>query len=273
MINLDKSIFKSMGIAIFSLFAIVVLLSSFEIIDEGERGIITRFGEVSRIATPGVTFVMPFVYDIKVISIRTTREDAMTMASSRDLQDVTTTIAVQYNVEPTEEKIRYIYSALGLNFKQTIIEPAIQEATKSASALYSAEELITKRHEVKDKILQTLKNRLAVEGIVVTNVDIVEFKFSSNFNNAIEAKVKAEQDALREKNNLERFKFEAEQKIVAAQAEAEKIKIEAEALRFNGDEIIRKIEAEAYLEAVKRWNGVLPTQMIPGQTVPFINIR
>jgi regulator of protease activity HflC (stomatin/prohibitin superfamily) len=240
-----------------ALFVITIVSSSFEVIDEGERGIITRFGEVSRIASPGVTFVMPFIYEIRTISIRTIREDATTTASSRDLQDVTTTVAVQFNVDRSEEKIKYIYSALGLNFKQTIIEPAIQEATKSASALYSAEELITKRHEVKDKILETLKLRLFNEGINVTNVDIVEFKFSSSFNRAIEAKVKAEQDALREKNNLERIKFESDQKIVAAKAEAEKIKIEASALRENGEDIIEKIKAEAYLEAVNVFYSLL----------------
>lgn len=271
--NYDIGLLSRAAVAVIALFFLVIFLSSFEIIDEGERGIVTRFGEVARIEGPGFTFVMPFVYDIQPISVRTTKEEAQTTASSKDLQDVTTTVAVQYNVTPAEENIRYIYSTLGLNFVDTIIEPAIQEATKSASALYSAEELITKRQEVKNEILRALKDRLSLEGINVTNVDIVEFTFSKSFNQAIEAKVKAEQEALREKNNLERIKFEAEQKIVAAQAEAEKIRIEAGALEANGDDLIRKIEAEAYLEAVKRWNGELPNQMIPGQTVPFINVN
>lgn len=271
--NLDKKIFNNIGKAVIGLLVISTLFSSFHVVDEGERGIVTRFGEVSRIANPGVTFILPFIYDIKLISIRTTKEEARTTASSKDLQDVTTTVVVQYNVNPTAEKVTYIYSALGLGFKDTIIEPAIQEATKSSSALYSAEELITKRHEVKNKILETLQDRLKDEGILVTNVDIVSFKFSDSFNLAIEAKVKAEQDALKEKNNLERVKFEAEQKVVTATAEAEKIRIEAQALKFNGDDIIKKIEAEAYLEAVKKWDGKLPVQMIPGGTVPFINLR
>ena len=118
-----------------------------------------------------------------------------------------------------------------------------------------------------------MRNRLTREGILVTNVDIVDFKFSDSFNHAIEAKVKAEQDALREKNNLQKIKFEAEQKITAAKAEAEKIRIEAQALKANGKDLIEKIKVEAYLEAVKKWDGRLPQQMIPGQTVPFINIK
>ena len=269
----ETGIIKWIVLGIVAIFALVTIFASFEVIDEGERGIITRFGEVSRIENPGVAFVFPFVYDIQIISIRTTKNEVQSTASSKDLQDVTTVLAVQYNVQPDPDVITNIYSNLGLNFKNTIIAPAIQEATKSASAKFSAEELITKRQEVKTTILGVLKERLAIEGIVVTNVDIIDFKFSSSFNNAIEAKVKAEQEALREQNNLERIKFEAEQRVVTAQAEAEKIRIEAQALKFNGKDLIEKIRAEAQLEAVKKWNGVLPTTMIPGQTLPFINLK
>ena len=77
---------------------------------------------------------MPFVYDIKKISVQTIREDATTTASSKDLQDVTTTVAVQFNVDNNENQIRYIYSNLGLNYTKRIIGPAIQEATKLTSA-------------------------------------------------------------------------------------------------------------------------------------------
>lgn len=271
--NNNGKIVKLMVMSVLAIFALVTILSSFEVVKEGERGIVTKFGEVERIVNPGVTLVLPYIYDIETISVRTTKDEVSSSASSRDLQDVTTALAVQYNIKPDEGVIKGIYSELGLNFKNTIISPAIEEATKSASAKFSAEELITKRSEVKDEILGDLKERLVSYGILVTNVDITDFRFSASFNQAIEAKVKAEQEALREKNNLERVKFEAEQKVVAAEAEAEKIRIEAQALRANGEDIIAKIEAEAKLEAVKKWNGVLPTQMIPGTAVPFINLK
>ena len=245
----------------------------FENVQEGERGVITRFGEVTRVAQPGMVTVLPFVYSIEPMSVRTTKLTVNATASSKDLQDVTTQLAVQYNIVATDENIIKTYSEFKDDIELIIIAPSIQEAIKSATAKYTAVELITKRQEAKKDIFEALKTRMDSQGVVVSNVDIIDFKFSASFNQSIEAKVKAEQDALTAQNKLEQVKFEAQQSVEKAKAESEKTRLEVEALRTGGDDIIEKIKAEAQLELAKNWNGVLPTTMIPGGAVPFINLE
>jgi regulator of protease activity HflC (stomatin/prohibitin superfamily) len=111
-----------------------------------------------------------------------------------------------------------------------LISPAIQEAVKAATAKYVASQLITERVKVKSDILAPLKDKLEPRGIKIIDLNIVNFQFSAAFNQAIESKVRAEQDALAEKNKLEQIKFQAQQQIESAKAEAEKIKIQAEAI-------------------------------------------
>lgn len=260
-------------ILIVVIIVLISIFSMFNFIQEGKVAVVKRLGEVTNVVQPGFYFKTPFIEDIETMSVRTKKLEVVSTASSKDLQDVTTQLAVQFNLINTEANIKKVYSELGTEYEVSILAPAVQEATKSATAKYSAEELITKRSEVKGEIYEVLKIRMASQGILISNVDIINFKFSKAFNHSIEQKVKAEQDALTAKNKLEQVKFEAEQKVAKAEAEATRIKLEAESLKNNGEDIIEKILAEAKLEAAKRWDGKLPTQMIPNAVLPLLNIK
>ncbi len=96
---------------------------------------------------------------------------------------------------------------------------------------------------------------------------ITNIEFSPSFTQSIEKKVTAEQDALAAKNRLEQIKYEGEQKVVSAKAEAEAIRIQSQAINSQGG------ADYVQLQAIQKWNGQLPVQMIPGSTVPFINLR
>lgn len=268
-----KNIIKVIVLGLVGVFVLTTILSMFENVQEGERGVVTKFDRVVRVAQPGMNTVIPFIYDIKPMSIRTTKLEVNATASSADLQDVTTKLAVQYNLIPTDDNVIAVFTEYKLDVAEILIAPAVQEAIKSATAKYTAVELITERQEVKKEIVLALQQRMAGEGIAVTNVDIIDFSFSKSFNQSIEAKVKAEQDALTAKNKLEQVKFEAQQAVEKAKAESEKTRLEVEALRSGGDDIILKIRAEAQLELAKKWNGVLPTQMIPNGAVPFLDLK
>jgi len=138
----------------------------------------------------------------------------------------------------------------------------MQEAIKASTAKFTAEELITKRELVRDEIKEVLKTRLKTQNILVDEFNIVNFEFSKNFNDAIEAKVTAEQQALAAKNKLEQIKFEADQKIAEARGKAEAMTIESNALRSN-PQILE-------LRALEKWNGTLP--QVTGGATPFINL-
>ena len=133
-------------------------------------------------------------------------------------------------------------------------------------AEFTAEELITKRAEVKAFLKEGITTSLATHNIIVEDMFITNFTFSAQFDKAIESKVTAEQDALAAKNKLEQVKFEAEQRVAQARAEAEAIKIQAEAITQQGG------QDYVNLKAVEKWNGVLPVTMLPGSSVPFVNI-
>ena len=182
-------------------------------------------------------------------------------SASKDLQSVGTTIGLNYTLEPT--MTARIYQEFRKEYDMTYIQPAIQESVKSATAQFTAEELITKRSEVRDLIKQNLEDKLAAKGIRVVEVNIVNFQFSASFDDAVERKVTAEQDALASENKLNQVKFEAQQKIEEAKGKAEAIKIESQALRDN--------PAVLELRALEKWDGVLP--QVTGGAVPFINIK
>lgn len=246
-------------------FIIFLVINPFVMISAGERGVQLRWGAVQNdILTEGINWVTPVMYHVKKLSIQVQKEEVNASAASKDLQTVTSIIALNYHLDPA--KVNWIWQNLGQDYKERIIDPAIQEAFKSTTALFTAEELITKRETVKDQAKIALRERLARDFVLVDELSIVEFNFSEDFNESIETKVKAEQQALTQKNVLEQRKYEAEQVVVTAKAQAEAIRIKAQAITQQGG------KDYVQLMAIEKWNGVLPAQMIPGATVPFLNL-
>jgi len=243
-----------------------IILNPFVIIQAGERGIVMNWGAVSDVVyDEGLHFRMPVVQSVKVMNVQIQKESVKAGAASRDLQEVQTALAVNFHLDPMA--VNKLYQTVGTDFQRRIIDPAVQEAVKAATAKYTAEEVITKRQLVREDIKSLLTVRLAKDGIILDEISITDFNFSSSFNQAIEAKVTAEQNALRAKNDLQKVKMEAEQRVAQAKAEAEAIRIQAESISAQGG-------AEyVQLKAIEKWNGILPTQMIPGGTVPFINLK
>lgn len=249
----------------FFIFMIVVILFNlpFTYVPVGSRGIQTRLGTpTGDIQGEGVHFRVPFIEGSKIIEVRVQKKEVDASAASKDLQTVSSKIAVNFSVDPT--KVVDLYRSVGDDYDDRIVSPAIQESVKSVTARYTAEELITKRGEVSDAILGELKSRIGNYGLLATDLNIVDFDFSESFNAAIEAKVTAEQNALASKNKLEQFKYEAEQAVVTAKGKAEAQKIEGEALRAN-PEVLQ-------LRAIEKWQGQVP-QYWGGGALPFINVK
>lgn len=264
----DKALVPKIGKiithAVIAMIVLVFLFGSFGTVPVGSKGIRLTQDKVSGVVENGFYLKVPLIQRIVKMDVQTQKEQIEAQAASKDLQNVSATVALNYNLYP--DKVVELYSKIGNDYKSRIIDPAIQEAVKSATAKHTAEELITKRTEVRDEIKTSLTERLANEFIQVSEVSIVNFDFSGSFNKAIEAKVTAEQDALASKNKLEQVKYEAEQRVASAEAEARAIKIQAEAVTQQGG------KDYVQLKAIEKWDGHLPEQMIPGGTVPFLNL-
>jgi len=283
-INIDNRIKpKYIIIAVIIGFTVLTAYSSYRTVDPGHRGVLVTFGEVGDkiYAEGGPYFVIPYVQDIILVNVQTLKISTSTTASSADLQVVSTTIAVNYHVDPGQ--VNTVYQSLRLEYADRVIAPAIQESVKAGTAQFSAEELITKRATVRQVIQDDLLGRLQKYGIVIENVLIEDFDFSAAFNAAIEAKVRAEQEALEAERILDKKIVEAQQAIAVANGTAQAIRLVAQA---NADAILFEAEANAealriqklevttllnQFKAIEKWNGELP-QFMGGDTVPFIDI-
>jgi len=263
---------------------LVVLGGLFTVVDAGNVGVVKRFGAVQREPLPeGLHFKLPFVDQVEMVDVRLRPSHNKATAASKDLQMVTTEVTVTYSISGPLAPL--VFQRIGKNaaVSATVIEPAIQECVKAVTAKFTAEELVTKRELVKQQIQESLVafiNRTLSEkeidnAILVANVAITDFNFSEEFNRAIEAKVKAEQQALQARN-------EKNMRVTQAEAAAAERKIAAEAAAF-AIEVESKQRAEAItreanalrsnpeiiqLRAIERWDGVLP-RIMGGQVLPF----
>ena len=266
---------------------LIIVLSSFVIVDAGYVGVVKRLGAVQPDYLPeGFHIKTPFIEGIQEFDVRLAKVQTIAGASSRDLQVITTEIAVQYSMiaELTPMTLQKIGTRKIV--ERTLIEPAIMESVKAITALYTAEQLITQREEVKNKIQdrinsflnETLKEKQLMGALAIANVAITDFDFSEEFNRAIEDKVRAEQEALKAKNEKLRRVTQAEaaaaEKTLAADAKAYEIKVESQA-RANAIQL----EAKALkdnpqlidLRIAEKWDGKLP-KFSGGEAIPLMNI-
>ena len=264
---------RVIGLIIF----LILFFGSWVIIPSGHRGVITNFVRVSyNIMSEGFHFKVPIWDDIHKVSVSTQTvhfdnkqkkgdetEQSSLFAASKDLQDVQIAVVVNYHQSP--EKVNKIFQQYASVYQPNVIEPIIRESVKSRSALFTAEELVTKRLQFSDEVSKLLSEKLAEKDAIFERFNVVNFEFSESFAQAIEAKVTAEQQALQAKNKLEQVKFEAEQRITAAKAEAEAIRIQAQAITQQGG------REYVNLKWVEKWNGNLPNTVL-GDAIPLVNI-
>jgi regulator of protease activity HflC (stomatin/prohibitin superfamily) len=267
--GLDKT---RLTIGIAAVVLILVSWSSVGSVEAGYRGVVTRFGAVTgRVLPEGIYAVMPLAETVEQMDVQVGAEKKGSDAASRDLQRVATEVTLNYYLDPNS--VHLIYQTLRRDAVPRIIDPAIQEAVKAATAHYNAEQLITERETVKGEIESSLRTRLASHHIIVDTVSITDFKFTDVFNDSIEAKVKATQEALRAQNELERVKMEAAQKVEQAKAEAESLRLQRAEIT---PEMLRLRMIEAQTKAIDKWNGQLPQQMFAGgdgaAPVPIVDV-
>ena len=256
-----------LAVIIGAMLVVLLFFSPWVKVGAGERGVVLNFGAVQEnVLGEGLHFRIPIMQQVVLMDVKVQKAVTDAASASSDLQDVTSSVALNYHIVP--DRANVVYQTLGIHFKDRIIDPAIQEVMKAVSARYTAEELITKRAAVSEAMRENLAARLQDYNISVDAFSIVSFSFSQVFTEAIEAKQTAEQLALKSRRDLERIKIEAEQKITAARAEAESLRLQR--ANISADLIeLRKVEAN--LKAIEKWNGILP-QVTGGGAVPFIGV-
>lgn len=259
---------KLVSLIVGGIVALIVVLSvnPFVVVGAGFRGVVLNWGAASdTVLDSGLHWRTPLKQKVVKMDVRTGKLEAQASSYSHDLQTVEAKIALNYHLKPNE--VAQMYREVGTDYEARIIDPAIQEAVKAATAKFTAQELIEQREKVKDEIKANLSTRLNERHMVVDEFSIVNFDFSDTYEHAVEAKQVAQQNALKAENDLTRIKTEAEQQVATAQAQAETIRIQAEAAsKQGGAEYVK-------LKAIEKWDGKLPTQMVPGSAVPFLELN
>ena len=257
-----------LGIVVF------IVSQSFAIVPAGHRGVYLVWGAVdeTRSVEEGLTFKAPFAHEILPVEVRKRIFTDDTAAASRDLQDVTTQITIEYRIN--ENSVQKLWKLIGPDFERRIISPAIDEVTKQVTANYDAEELVTKRPQVKMDIQDGIRDRMAQNNLIMTELSVTDFRFSELFTQAIESKVEAQQKALKAENDLRRIEVEArqneQQALGDAAANIARADGEASAILRINEALMKSPEYMEWLKT-QRWNGVLPLVTGEGAT-PFVQI-
>jgi regulator of protease activity HflC (stomatin/prohibitin superfamily) len=257
------------GVGAVLLVLAVSVLSPFVVIPAGHRGVVTTFGRVNDdVLGEGLHFVLPIMNAVTRMTVQIQKGEGEGEAASKDLQQVHTRVAVNYHLKP--ENVALTFRDIGnLDAVETrLLLPAVQEAVKATTAQYTAEELIAKRSDVRDRIRAAMVERMTRHGIIIDEFSIVNFSFSKSFNEAIESKTTAEQLKLKAERDLERIRVEAEQKVASARAEAESLRIQKQEVTA---ELIHLREIENQRKAIEKWDGHLPN--VTGGGIPFINVQ
>jgi regulator of protease activity HflC (stomatin/prohibitin superfamily) len=272
-IDMRMTITKIVKWTVFAVVILIIFFGSWYIVYPGERGVLVTLGSPGMNSMEeGFHFKVPLIQTVQIMNVKTQKYDADASAASSDLQVVSTKIAVNYHLIP--ESVPDLYQKTGLAYRENIIQPAVQEVVKAATAQFTAEELITKRALVKARIDEMLMPRLAEKKIILETTSITNFDFSEEFNKAIEAKVTAQQTALKAENDLTRIKVEKEQTITMAEAHAQAIKLNADAEAYALMVVREQLQMSNSLiqyKSIEKWNGILPIYMM-GDSTPLVQI-
>lgn len=239
-------------LGILVVFVIVVLfrMVCVRTVEGGTTGVKVRMGAIQEdVLADGWHIQIPCVTKIVKINNQILRTDVEGESASKDLQTVKSTVSVNYRVKP--ENAAYIYKNVGEDYEDwetIVLRPAVQESVKAVVSRYTAEQLITDRQNVSNAMATELSNKVKDYGIDITDLDIISFDFSEEFNSAIEAKQTAQQNALKAQQDLERIKVESQQKVTQAKAEAD-----ANALKNQ-----QITENTIKMKWIEKWDGKLP---------------
>lgn len=249
----DTSKIKKVIVAVvIAVIAVTILANCFCIVEAGHTGVIVTFGEVNEtVLQEGIHPKIPFVQQIVMIDNRITKLEVSTDAFSKDLQTVSTTLAINYRVDTS--KSYSIYKNIGADYETVLVTPAVNEVLKAIVAQYTAEESVTNRALISDGLVEGINNKLNEIGLYVTDVNIVNFDFSDAYITAIEEKQVAQQQLLKAET-------EKQTAITNAEAEAEALRIRAEA-EAEANKILAQSVTPELVEynKIEKWDGKLPT--------------
>lgn len=271
---------------ILGLLLVSVGLGSWFTVDQGERGVVLRNGAFSRVALPGLGFKTPFIEDVVDMSVRTEKTVYDKLGSySKDIQLAEIRVAVNHKLDAG--KVEDVYQNFGVGYVDRLLTPQVNGQVKVVFGRFNAASSIAERGRLQVEMEEAISQAVGGTGLIIESVQVENIDFSSEFEKSIEERMKAEVEVARLRQNWDREKVQADIVRTQAAGRADAVRAEAQA---NADAIRLRGDAEAYaitarakalaqnpelIELVKaeKWNGTLPTTMLPQSAVPFIGVK
>ena len=263
---------------------LVTLMGSWYTVDETERGVLLRNGAIVKVVEPGLSFKIPFIEAVKFISVQSNATTYQGLqAYSKDQQTATLNVSVSWHVLPAEvDKVYMQYQDLD-GLVSRLISRQVPTQVENVFGQYNAVSAVQNRGKFVNDVTKAIKDAIAgpvvIDGVQIENID-----FSDDYERSIALRMKAEVEVKTREQMLATEQVEAQIVVTRAQAEADsrvaQAKADAEATRQRGDAEADAIKAKtlalssnpALIELTKaeRWDGKLPTTMLPNGTLPFI---
>lgn len=241
--NMPTNPAKVFGTVIGAGLAIALITGCFSIIETGERGVVLRFGEYKYTMNEGLNFKAPFIDSVYKLQVRDRSYNSDVEVSSKDMQTIKISSALVYSLDT--QKVGDIYRRYGNNIESTIIKPTVAEIINSTIAQYPIEEFVSKRDEISQKIMSTLKTRMSDIGIDIKSFLITNHDFSDDYNKAIEQKKIAEQAA------------------ITAEYNKQKAQLDSEANKYRQEGLSKYVLMEKFLD---KWDGHMPKVLTSGDS-------
>ena len=284
--NMSRLVFGGVAVGAAALLTLTIVGGSFYTIDSGDRGVLLRNGAVVGTAEPGLGFKLPIIDSVKEISVRSNaRKYEDVAAYSKDQQTATMVLSINYHLPA--DQVTTIYTEYGGEdgVMSRLLDRQVYNEVKNVFGQYNAVTAIQDRArlvaDVQSALIENVKGPIIIESVQIENID-----FSKAYEKSIEDRMLAEVEVQKVKQNAEREKVTAEITVIQAQAKADsrlaEAKAAAEATRIQGEAEAAaiKVKADALrdnagliaLTQAEKWNGQLPTTMIPNSTVPFMDM-
>lgn len=235
MMNNNRNLPKIAKIVSSIIIAFIAIMSSFSIIETGERGVVLRLGEYKYTMNEGLNFKAPFIDSVYKMQIRDRSYNSDVEVSSKDMQTIKISSSLVYSLD--SQKVGDIYRRYGNNIESTIIKPTVAEVINATIAQYPIEEFVSKRDEISKRIMGTIQTRLSDIGIDIKSFLITNHDFSDDYNKAIEQKKIAEQAA------------------ITAEYNKQKAQLDSEANKYRNEGLSKYVLMEKFLD---KWDGHMP---------------
>ncbi len=264
--------------------ALVMLQSSMYTVEQGERGVVLRFGKMTSVEDAGLHFKLPFMDSVRKMSVRTQKAGLKLPVYSKDVQGADVELSVNFALDPA--RAGDVYATAGLDYATRIVMPQLMAKPKDVFGKYNAVNIVQNREKLAAEIKKELDGHFDGTGIFIQSVQLENIDFSDSYERSVEERMKAEVEVQKIQQNLERerinadmvrtrAKGEADAKLAQAEADAKAVEIRG---RAEAEAILAKAKAMAqnpdYIRLIQaeRWNGELPRTMVPGASVPMLNL-